>query len=92
MIMPLRERVALKMRAMNCTDWPELADLAISEVLRALEEPSMKALEAAEESTWDPSSDRPYIDVYTLKYAFAALLAQFARELSPSPPSTAPKE
>lgn len=59
----------------------ELISFMARAAIEAMREPTEKMMAVGEEATWEPSSDRPYIEHYTLKAAWQAMNDAALKEL-----------
>jgi hypothetical protein len=81
------ERVAKAMMAeyydkmpYTSESWDGLARAAIA----VMREPTDAMLDAGEDSTYEPSSDRPYIGHFALKFAWYTMIDKALEDESPS--------
>jgi hypothetical protein len=63
--------------------WNQAVDCARA-AIAAMREPTNSMLDAGEEKTWDPSSDRPYIGHFDLKFAWYAMIDKALEDELPS--------
>jgi hypothetical protein len=70
------ERVAKAIEASDQETYGNIARAAIA----AMREPTEAMLEVGEDATWEPSSDRPYIGYYSLKFAWDAMIDEALAE------------